>query len=493
MSKSSNLIDVGAQFASSIAGRGCYLGLQVFLARRLGPESFGLYAVAWTVVGLVGTLAPIGMPQAVLRFGVTGRKVLHSSPLILATSLGLALSIVVWFSSGITARAVFGTAAAAPVIAAFAPSVVFFAIFQVLTSAMRGSQANVASAVVSAMMFALYFAACVVAFYLFGGPSAVTAGWMYSLTLLIASIPGALLLWKRPPSSAIPRMSTLTRFGLVTMLIHSASVLNLWADRIIVGVMSDAEAVGVYQVASQLAMVALVLRVAVISVFEARVPKVGASSEPPEITREFLSSTRILLHVTAPGLICLIVTSSFWTGTLFGKAYVAAAIPLSILVFGQLFQSFAGPSVTALHMTGAERYAAGLTIGTGLLNIFANVVLIPVFGLAGSAAASSIANVVLGVEGYLRLYTTGRLKPKIADLADIMMAVPLCGAISLAWRAYLDVDHLAAVIVLVLLNYLIYGAVVIRFCRVEDEILQLLFVAMHRFSGRRFPRRLPSS
>lgn len=493
MSKGGNLIDVAAQFASSITGRGCYLGLQVFLARRLGPEGFGLYAIAWTVVGLVGTLAPIGMPQAVLRFGVSGRRVLRSSPLILATVLGLACSIAVWATSDITARAIFGSAAAAPVIAAFAPSVVLLAIFQVLTSAMRGSHAYVASAVLSAVMFALYFAACVVAYTLFGKPSAVTAGWMYALALSVASIPAALLLWRRPPSSAVPSMTTLTRFGLITMLIHSASVLNLWADRIIVGVIADAEAVGVYQVASQLAMVALVLRVAVISVFEARVPKADNTGAAPDITRQFMSSTRLLLHVTAPGLVCLAATASFWTGSLFGKAYLAAAVPLAILVVGQLVQSFAGPSVTALHMTGGERYAAGLTIGTGLLNVVANIVLIPVFGLAGSAAASSVANVVLGVEGCLRLYTTGRLTPRIVDLADIVMAVLLCCALSLAWCAYLDVDHLASVIALVLLNYIVYAAVVARFCKVEDEILQALSSVLHRFIGYQFCKRLPSA
>lgn len=493
MAKHGNLIDVGAQFGSSIAGRGCYLGLQVFLARRLGPEGFGLYAVAWTVAGLVGTLAPIGMPQAVLRYGVAGRKVLRSSPLILATVLGLACSLAVWATSDVTARLIFGSAAAAPVIAAFAPSIVLLAIFQVLTSAMRGSQAVVSSAAVSAAMFALYLAACVVAFSLVGKPSAVIAGWMYALALLAASVPAVLMLWRRAPASAVPSMAALTQFGMITMLIHSASVLNLWADRIIVGMMSNAEAVGVYQVASQLAMVALVLRVAVITVFEARVPKGDSTGAPPDISKDFMASTRILLHVTGPGLVCLAVTAGFWTETLFGKAYAAAAVPLTILVAGQLFQSFAGPSVTALQMTGGERYAAGLTIGTGLLNVVVNVALIPVFGLAGSAAASGLANVVLGVEGCLRLYTTGRLLPKFDDLADILLAVVLCVAISIAWRSYVGIDNFASVIALLLLDYIVYAAVVARFCRVEDEILQLGSAVLARATGRRFPKQVPSA
>ena len=144
-------------------------------------------------------------------------------------------------------------------------------------------------------------------------------------------------------------------------------------------------------------------------------------------------------------------------------------------------------------MTGGERYAAGLTIGTGLLNVFANVVLIPIFGLAGSAAASGLANVVLGVEGCLRLYTTGRLRPRICDLADVVLAVVLCVVTSIAWRTYLDVDHLAPVLALLALNYLVYAAVIARFCRVEDEILQLVSSAVGRLTGWHFQKQVPSA
>jgi O-antigen/teichoic acid export membrane protein len=44
------------------------------------------------------------------------------------------------------------------------------------------------------------------------------------------------------------------------MFIHGANTFNVLADRLVIGVMADAEAVGVYHVASQLAMVIVVLR-----------------------------------------------------------------------------------------------------------------------------------------------------------------------------------------------------------------------------------------
>ena len=417
----------------------------------------------------------------------------RSAPLLIAATVGLACSLIVWASSGIVARYVFGQVAAAPAIAAFGPSIALFCVFQVLTSALRGSDANLASAGISAVMFAVYLVACVAAFLAFDEPFPATAGRMYTLALGVACVPAALVLYRRPSASRISDAATLAKFGLITMLIHSASVLNLWADRIVVGVMSNATAVGVYQVASQLAMVALVLRMAVVSIFEARVPKMDATRVVPDVTTQFLASTRILLHVTAPGLICLGATTAFWTSRLFGTAYVAAAIPLAILVGGQLVLSFAGPSVTALNMTGDERYAAVLTIGSGLLNVVLNIALIPVFGLTGSAAASSFANFLLGAEGVRRLVATRRLRPRFGDLRDIVLAILACVFVALVWRTLLGADRLISVVALVGVSYVVYAAVVARLCRVEDELLRLIFDVVARLSGIRLNHRLPSN
>ena len=470
----SNMADVAAQAVSAIVGRGCYLALQVFLARSLGPHEFGLYAIGWTVTGLIGTFAPVGMPQTVLRYGVAGRRALRTAPIAIAAIAGMFCFAVLMAIASPLANLLFAEPTAAPVILALAPSVPLLCIFAVLASALRSSQANLASAAVGALQFVLYFGLTVVGFSAGVPHTPVMAGHVYTVAIMLTLFPTGWMLYQLAPSSTIPEVQNLLKFGLVTMMIHSASVMNLWADRVVIGVMADAQAVGLYQVASQLAMLALVLRVAVISVFEARVPKLAHSGAPlPDVSREFLSASRILLHVSTPGLICLALTAKFWTAALFGADYIPAAVPLAILALGQLIQTFTGPSLTALHMTGGERTALHLTIGTCLLNVIGNVALIPLWGLAGSAVASSVANIALVGASLFLLLRTGRLRLYFTGIGDILWAT-LFSAVAAALISYsFGVDSTFSIVTTLIVAYAAYGIVVALCCRVEDEVLDL--------------------
>ncbi len=488
--KTSSLADTAAQFVSAIAGRGCYLVLQVFLARSLGPREFGLYAIGWTVAGLVGTLAPIGMPQAILRYGIAGRRALHAAPMPVVTLAGLVSFAAILATAAPLAGRVFGEPDAEAVIIAFAPSVPLTGILGVLLSALRVSHANLASAGAGSLVFALYLAAVLLAFH--SGTSPVVAAHMYTAALALTLLPSAWLLYIKPPASDEPGLRHLIRFGIVTMFISGSNVLNLWADRIVIGVMADARAIGLYQVASQLAMVVIVLRSAVVSVFEARVPKLAkADGTVPNVTREFIAATRILLHASAPGLVVLTLTASFWTTTLFGPDYAGAAMPLVVLAVGQLGLTFAGPSVNALHMTGEEHTVMRLTAGTCLLNLLGNIGLIPLLGLAGAAAASVAANLIVSLTCLARLRSTGRLRLPAVALGDIAVATATCATVTLLLVHASGSLSFGAVIGILVTAYAVYGAIITCVCRVEDEAVDLTRATFRRVFGLR-PRPPPA-
>lgn len=470
----SNLLDVVAQFVCSLVGRGCYLILQVFLARRLGPNAFGMFAIGWTVVGLAVTLVPIGMTTAMVRYGVGGRSALHARPIRLAAVVGLAVTGLLILGAGPIARLVFHAPDAAPVLVALAPSVLLGGVFAVLSSALRASNANLASAVLGAMAFAVGLALTALAFGAGLPPTGATAGAMYSASIAVGLVPAIWLLYRLPAQDGSPALRPLLRFGVVIMLISSANLLNLWADRIVIGVMADARSVGIYQVASQLAVVALVLRSAVVTVFETRVPKQVPGHAPPDVTREFLASTRLLLHTSAPGLLCLIVTAGFWTDRLFGTAYRDAALPLAILTAGQLVVTFAGPAINALGMTGSEGVALRIAGVTCLLNVVGNVVLLPWIGLPGSALAFDLANVASSGTCVFALVRTRRLRLRLDGVRDVLLAT-LASAVAAALAArWLGASSLVPVAAILAIAYLAYGLTVATLCRTEDEALALV-------------------
>ncbi len=58
----------GISILGRAAGRAGYTASQILLARLLGPANFGLYAIGWTL-RIAGVFAPVGLDQAVVRFG----------------------------------------------------------------------------------------------------------------------------------------------------------------------------------------------------------------------------------------------------------------------------------------------------------------------------------------------------------------------------------------------------------------------------------------
>ena len=477
-----NLGEIALQFGFTLLGRGSYLALQVLLARVLGPESFGLYAIGWTVAGLANTLAPIGMPHAVLRYGIGGRAALVSAPAIVVVLAGGACMMVLLLAPGLIATRVFGEPAAIPIIRAFAPSIPLLGLATVVWSALRVSGRILYYATTGAGLFVVHLLLTIIVFAL--RPSAIAAAQTYTLAVgltLLASIP---LLW-RVPGQVLqqPSRRQLMHFGFVTMLITGSAVLNLWADRVVIGIMAPPRVLGAYQVASQFAMIMVVLRSAVTSVFENRVPKYRSGAPLPDVTREFVAATRLLLHVSVPGLIVLACSSNFWVHLLFGAPYAAAAAPLVVLVIGQIVSTFAGPSPTALHMTGEERSVMWLMIGATVLNIVGNVVLIPSLGAIGAATATGIANVAVTLACLLRLSRTGRLRFSITWLRDIVLASSLCTALALLTTSFGSMS-VSLALTTVLAAYLLYGLCICLTCTVEDELAQQARSLSRRALGR---------
>ncbi len=480
----SHLVDVAAQVLSATVGRACYLLLQILLARSLGPADFGIYALSWTIAGFLGAIAPMGMPQAVIRFGYRGRSLLTSAPVLITGAGGLLCSVgMVVVADWLTASA-FGDPRTAQVIIILAPSVCLLCFFNICSAGLRSAGQNVSSAIVGALLFVLYLGFSSLLFvnrhYLTPSGAAMT----YSAALLTITVPTALLCYRE--NSEVPAVSVrpLLGFGVVTMVIHSASVFNLFADRLVVGFLRGASDVGLYQVASQLAMIALVLRVAVLGVFEARVPKGDPmSSSGPDVTRDFVAATRLFLHICAPGLLCLALTSRFWTVWLFGPAFSAASTSLAVLALGQLVLSFAGPSLTALHMTGEERSAMRITVASCLINLVGNFAFIPLMGLVGSALATSLAAVTLASASAVRLARRKQLRYRATCVSDIFFALVVCSAIDIP-VALSGLSTLTAALVLLVSNYAVYLLTVGLLRRVEDEAFDMFGAAARALADR---------
>ena len=88
----------------------------------------------------------------------------------------------------------------------------------------------------------------------------------------------------------------------------------------------------------------------------------------------------------------------------FGSKYESAALPLRVLMIGQAVSVFCGPVVLTSTMTGLQRLAAYLVLGSCLINWLTCLFLIPYYGVMGAVVASVFANILLNGSLALLIY-----------------------------------------------------------------------------------------
>lgn len=86
---------------------------------------------------------------------------------------------------------------------------------------------------------------------------------------------------------------------------------------------------------------------------------------------------------------------------LFGPQFEAGYPVMFILVIGFLFRSAFGPAEVLLSMLGEHQICAAVLIVTALLNLALNFALVPVFGLVGAAAATSMSLATAALMSYV--------------------------------------------------------------------------------------------
>ena len=390
----------------AMAARALNMVTQVLMARSLGAAQFGLYAIGWTLVRVLGTIGTLGLEAGIIYLGANYQR---NSPskfkgavmqsIMIPFFFGTLMGAVVWFAAPTLAQYVFHKPDASSVIRAFIPAFPLFAVCFVaggITRLSQRMQYSVYSSIGQAAFVLLLLSILLIFEWgLFGAIVATVSGFAVGSLISIWYV-----------SRLFPTVFTREiqpQWVGAELLAYSASVMLagvayntlMFVDRLFVASFRTSAETGIYQAASQLSILFGILLGAFHGMFRPMVADIYARGDKRRLAELYRVCSKWTLYSSVPVFLVILYAPGYLIELVYGRAYERAATPLLILSVGQIFMVVTAGSHTMLVMTGRQRTFVSISFATLVLALFLNLVLVPRFGLDGAATAAAVSNLFL--------------------------------------------------------------------------------------------------
>ena len=381
---------VAALFGTQVLGMGLTLVNGILLARILGPAAKGDYYLIILVPSTATALILLGLPQAFGFYAARGQTLGLVSKAFLLTLILSAVALVgtLLILPRLIESVEQGVSLEMILLAFIAVPLGLSATFN--TGIVLGRQAVRWKAAVN---IAMPLATMILIVVILGGlgPSVTGAIAVYLIAMAIGSIGFAI--GARRATDAVPgagRASyrSLLQYGLPLYPASLAVFLNYRVDVYLIAwlIADSSEPLGFYSMAVAIAELVFFFPDAVATMFFPHVagsPRHEADSQVAMVTRvTFLISGAVAIAIIPAAYVLISV---------FLPAFGPSFAPLIVLLPGVVALSVG--KVLGGYMSGVARRAivSYVTVTTVVVNVIANVILTPRFGIVGAAAGSLVS------------------------------------------------------------------------------------------------------
>lgn len=458
-----------ALLIASAVGNGSNYLFMMFLARQLGTENFGLYALGLTIFNILLFIAIAGVDTGTIKFVseylAQGRPEAARQAIMTAMSVVMGLGVIAALGLLLVADPLFGQLYGKPglttVLTWFALTLPFAMVGNLLLSALQAVRIVRYTACIKYLWEPVgkWMLAGLALYAGFG-----LAGVLGSILLTFA-VSTLLLLWAvhvRLGGLSSQRFGTVHRddvrrfraYCLPLLVSNIFGIIAPRADVMILGYWVGMQDVGTYLVAFQTAAIpALVL-----GAFDVAFPPIMSEAwvrrDHTLLRDSYHAVHRLSLIVTMPICVVLVVFSKDIL-SLFGQAFEGGSVALMILAIGHLVNSATGGTNSVLLMTGESRRVATNTIAYGVSLIGLTAALIPLWGMTGAAVAAASSLVLVNVVRVLQVHRLQGVWPWTRATIKPVAAGVIAGVFFVLVKPYMALAYFPA---LALCGCLVYAA-----------------------------------
>jgi O-antigen/teichoic acid export membrane protein len=396
-------------FAGTILTTAAGFFFKVFLARKLGAEALGIYALGMTIVGLLGLFNALGLPTTATRFvaAYNARREFGRLGTFLRGSLSLlslcnvllgALLLVVgpW-----VAVHFYHLPALSSYLWAFA-LIMFLGVLNTFLSQVMAGYHDVSRRTIithfigvpTNILFAVILIG--IGFHLRGYLAAQVGSALLIFVLLARSV------WKMTPAesrtfgSLAPVEREVVTFSVAAFGTAGLEFVLGQADKILLGRYLDVRQVGIYAVAMALVGFVPIALQSVNQIFSPTISELHATGNHSMLQLLYATLTKWILVLTIPLALTMVVFARPLMG-IFGPGFAPGATVLAIGAVGQLLNCAVGSVGFLLLMSGNQFVLVKIQALNAVVLIALGLVLVPRMGMTGAVLATATTVITTNV------------------------------------------------------------------------------------------------
>jgi len=374
-----------------------FILINIFLARSLGVERFGLWSFFFSIISILFMLSYFGINASARKYAAQYNKTNKLKNVIrdsfkLRFLFSFIFALVIFVSSKELAILV-GHLEFESLFQYSAPFIFFMGFVEYFKQMFIGLHRIIYIFIINFLEYGLKLIFIFVLFYF--SMNLLNIVKAFNLATFSAALGGLVILYFIfYKNSSFSHNSNLTldifKYSIPLFFISIGFLIATELDVLMLGFLSTNREVGIYAVAKQITMklpqISLAIAMGTMPVF-AKLTE-NNREKLKKLFFKLLKINALIFSVIVAGILLL---SQFFIPSIFGIEYSASVLPLQILTLYLICYSFSIFLSSFLDYRGlAKKRAINLFIAT-VLNITLNFILIPKFGAVGAATATSIS------------------------------------------------------------------------------------------------------
>lgn len=431
----------GIVFFGGVIGAGLRFLFQIWVARYLGSDLFGIFLLGLALIKVVQIISEFGLTEGVVRYVAlfSGQKkpshvkgVIYSTVKTGLIVSALILGLLMIFSDSLI-QDIFNKARLSEVLKIFALMIPFSTFTTLIISVNQGLKEMKPKVAVRDILEPALRLVLAVLFIMLGW--SLTGVVIAYCLPVVFSLPVALYFLNRgfPPIKdrtvrPVVKTRAILAFSLPLLVVRFFSHTMLWIDTLMLGYFSSPGMVGVYGAAQRTILMGSITRAAFNSIFSPFISDLYHREKYEELETIFKIISKWIFSINLPFFVFLIIFSDS-VMNLFGGQFLAGQSALFILSIGWIIFSSAGSMGEMITMSGRSKLQFINMFSVFILNIVFNMVLIPRYGFNGAAAATAATMLIYTLVQVIEIRLIFKMHPFRCDYYKPLLSTAVAAMI----------------------------------------------------------------